>query len=248
MFEDSDDLLAHIACSAVDVVFLDIEMPGKTGLQLAEEIHELNPMISAVFVTAYSQYAVEAFERNAIDYLLKPVSEERLKKTIDRICSSRKYSEQKSRKVMIQCFRRFEFRVDESILPMNGLMKAKELLAFLISKKGAESSWEQITEALWPGTDYEKAHNNLHVTTFRLRKWLAENGAARIFEARRNSYRIVPLEFSCDLFDLENALKDGDRKMIERLYLGEFLEEEGYEWAYPIQAEWALKMNQNLHR
>ena len=243
LFDDAGDLLEWLGGNPADLVFLDIEMPGKSGMQLAEELHEINPSLSVVFVTAYSQYAVEAFELSVSDYLMKPVSKDRLRKTLDRILSSKALSERAPKQVTIQCFQRFECRIGDDVLPLNHLMKAKELLAFLASRKGAETSWDQITEALWPDTDYEKAHNNLHITTFRLRKWLSENNITRIFEARRNSYRVAVSEFNCDLYDLEDALATGDRKRADLLYKGGFLEEEGYQWAYPIQAEWVRKIN-----
>jgi len=65
-----------------DLTFLDIRMPGKTGMEAAREIGERSQI---VFVTAYDQYAVEAFERGAIDYVLKPTELERLKVTVDRL-------------------------------------------------------------------------------------------------------------------------------------------------------------------
>jgi len=65
-----------------DLTFLDIRMPGKTGMEAAREIGERSQI---VFVTAYDQYAVEAFERGAIDYILKPTEPDRLKITIDRL-------------------------------------------------------------------------------------------------------------------------------------------------------------------
>lgn len=65
-----------------DIVFLDIEMPELTGLEAAR-LFEYHPVI--VFVTAFNQYAVQAFEAESIDYLLKPVTLERLEKTIQRI-------------------------------------------------------------------------------------------------------------------------------------------------------------------
>lgn len=67
---------------APDVAFLDIKMPGLTGLEVAKGI-EADTRV--VFVTAYDEFAVEAFEREAIDYVLKPVTDERLNKTIARI-------------------------------------------------------------------------------------------------------------------------------------------------------------------
>ena len=65
-----------------DVVFLDIRMPGLSGMEVAGRI---GPGCRIVFVTAYDEYAVEAFEKEAVDYLLKPVSPERLRKTILRV-------------------------------------------------------------------------------------------------------------------------------------------------------------------
>ncbi|AEB07724.1 two component transcriptional regulator, LytTR family [Coriobacterium glomerans PW2] len=74
----------------VDVVFLDISMPGASGLQLAEALHKLKNPPSIVFVTAYSDHAVEAFEVDAVDYLLKPVEEARLDQAIARVAARMK--------------------------------------------------------------------------------------------------------------------------------------------------------------
>ncbi|MFC0169708.1 LytR/AlgR family response regulator transcription factor [Pseudoduganella danionis] len=72
-----------------EVLFLDIKMPGKTGLEAAEELAELwtgpQPFPQIVFVTAYDEYAVQAFDRSAADYVLKPVSAERLARTVQRL-------------------------------------------------------------------------------------------------------------------------------------------------------------------
>ncbi|MBI5206571.1 MAG: response regulator transcription factor [Candidatus Firestonebacteria bacterium] len=69
-----------------DVVFLDIHMPGMNGIDLALRMQEISDHKAlVVFVTAYDEYAVSAFENNAIDYILKPFNEERLQKTINKI-------------------------------------------------------------------------------------------------------------------------------------------------------------------
>ncbi|WP_019140261.1 LytR/AlgR family response regulator transcription factor [Noviherbaspirillum massiliense] len=72
-----------------DILFLDIKMPGKTGLEaaaeLAEDWPESTPFPLVVFVTAYDDFAVEAFDQAAVDYILKPVSDARLLKTIERL-------------------------------------------------------------------------------------------------------------------------------------------------------------------
>jgi two-component system, LytTR family, response regulator len=68
-----------------DIVFLDVEMPGKSGLQLLEELDDLPPVI---FTTAYQDYAVRAFEVSALDYLVKPISTERLAQALDKVRKS----------------------------------------------------------------------------------------------------------------------------------------------------------------
>jgi DNA-binding LytR/AlgR family response regulator len=76
------EALRAIEEDAPEVAFLDIRMPGLTGLELARRI---DTKTHVVFVTAYDQYAVEAFDRDAVDYLLKPVTDERLSRCIERL-------------------------------------------------------------------------------------------------------------------------------------------------------------------
>ena len=74
--------LAAIAEHRPEIAFLDIRMPGATGLEVAAQSRGATRV---VFVTAYDQYAVDAFERDAVDYLLKPVTEERLARTVSKL-------------------------------------------------------------------------------------------------------------------------------------------------------------------
>lgn len=83
------EALEQAAALRPDVLFLDIKMPGKSGLEVAEELAEAwsgdAPFPQVVFVTAYDEYAVQAFDRAAADYVLKPVSDERLGRTVARL-------------------------------------------------------------------------------------------------------------------------------------------------------------------
>ena len=75
-FGQSARALEYITTHHPDVVFLDIQMPGMSGLELARQLTA--PMPSVVFVTAFDDYAIRAFEHHAVDYLLKPINPERL--------------------------------------------------------------------------------------------------------------------------------------------------------------------------
>jgi DNA-binding LytR/AlgR family response regulator len=81
---NADEALTLIERKTPNVAFLDIRMPGVSGIELARRI---DGRCHVVFVTAYDQYAIEAFEHDAVDYLLKPVEEERLAATVDRLRS-----------------------------------------------------------------------------------------------------------------------------------------------------------------
>ena len=87
-YRDGIEALEGIATLAPDVAFLDIRMPGFTGLEVAEQITrnvESGRRPRIVFVTAYDQYAIRAFEMDAVDYLLKPIDEARVRQTVDRV-------------------------------------------------------------------------------------------------------------------------------------------------------------------
>jgi DNA-binding LytR/AlgR family response regulator len=80
--KNGDEAIELVAQLKPDLTFLDIRMPGKTGMEAARQI---GGQSNIVFVTAYDQYAVEAFERGAVDYVLKPPEQERLQITVDRL-------------------------------------------------------------------------------------------------------------------------------------------------------------------
>jgi DNA-binding LytR/AlgR family response regulator len=83
--EDGGAALEAIDAHQPDIAFLDIRMPGLTGLEVAAALAEVSPRTQIVFVTAYNQYAIDAFDKGAVDYLLTPSVRERLVNTIQRL-------------------------------------------------------------------------------------------------------------------------------------------------------------------
>ena len=81
--EDGESAVARTMELHPDLIFLDIQMPGSSGLEVVASLPHPRPKI--IFCTAFDQYAVDAFELNAVDYLLKPVSRPRLVQAIDRV-------------------------------------------------------------------------------------------------------------------------------------------------------------------
>ena len=118
--ENADDAKILIETEMPDLIFLDIQMPEKSGFDLLES---LDNVPAVLFITAYDQYAIQAFEVNALDYLMKPIREERFAKAIQKIRdtinmkSSLNDSLAKDRKIFIKDGeKRFFIQLDEIYL------------------------------------------------------------------------------------------------------------------------------------
>lgn len=88
---NAEDAEEKINSLKPDLLFLDIQMPGKTGFELLES---LDTVPEVVFTTAYDEYALKAFDFNALDYLLKPIEPDRLKETVTKLINKSKATDQ----------------------------------------------------------------------------------------------------------------------------------------------------------
>jgi two-component system response regulator AlgR len=94
---DAMEAMAKLRDAHVDTVLLDIHMPGADGLQLARELRKIRPELSIIFVTAYAEHAVDAFDLDVTDYLTKPVRAERLQKALLKALQKKEQLAQNSR-------------------------------------------------------------------------------------------------------------------------------------------------------
>jgi two-component system, LytTR family, response regulator AlgR len=93
---DAMQAMAKLRTLSADVVLLDIHMPGADGLQLARELRSLRPELAIIFVTAYAEHAVEAFDLEVTDYLTKPVRAERLQKALQKVLLKKEQTTQET--------------------------------------------------------------------------------------------------------------------------------------------------------
>ncbi|MBN2259852.1 MAG: response regulator [Clostridiales bacterium] len=252
LFETGKQLLDYIKNHSLNAVFLDIEMPDMNGLVLSQQILNIDEHIEIIFMTAFNQYAVEAFELQAIDYIMKPIKKERLEKTVKRLLKIKATTPQ-SGNLFLQCFGDFEVFINgEATVWKNS--KAKEILAFLVYKNGVAVNWEKIVDAVWPDFDAEKAQANFHANSYLLRKVLSKEGIPEILEGSRGNYRIVKDGISCDLYQLEAMIKANQFNRKEDLHLLEdllnkgYMEGNGYSWAQPRGAELEVKCYQVMEK
>lgn len=234
-----------------DVWFLDIEMPGMTGLELAEHVHAGNPHAAIVFVTAYHQYAIEAFDIAAVDYLLKPVEMARLLKTIERISIEapvRPIARAEAREPQLQVRLLGPFyvgKMDGSSLSWR-TAKEKELFAYLLLHYNTAVHRDKLIAQLWPDELYEKAKIYLHTCVSFLRKDLRNCGLDDAIQYERETYRLNAQQVSSDYMAImgcdPSKLKDGQLSIHEvedalKLYQGGLLTGEDYPWAYEAAAQ-----------
>lgn len=247
-------VLERIEQEKPDVIFMDIEMPELTGLELAELISEKYDFVDIVFVTAYQQYALEAFRVNAMDYVVKPVQQEELSRVVQKIAKKRriqpKENEQsQSFSVCIRSFGGLSVRQNGEALPIKWpTIKCKELLAYMLfQKEGLLVSKWKLFDLLWPDKEDHKSEINLRSTVFRLNKAMSENGIDLKVSSTKSGYQIYSGDFQIDTNSLEKLSKVDFRQytiealeeVSQRFYewtTGEFLEELESDWHLELQA------------
>jgi len=242
-YTNAESALEQLKNLDFQVAFLDIEMAGLSGLDLAEIISASNPGIQIVFVTAYRDYAIQAFELDSIDYLLKPVMKERLDKTIARIgeqilLQQHQLDSKQIPSLTIHYFTEFAVYNQEEIIKWK-TSKVKELFAYLFMSHHTYIHRDTIIHDLWPDQDYKKAKIQLHTNISYLRKTLASVGIHNPLQFTNQSYRLQIENYVCDaeVFDQlsERNITDQNIAEAERiisLYTGGYTEKNAYEWAF----------------
>lgn len=246
----TQDALESIKEVQPDIIFLDIEMGNMNGLELAGIFMQRLDEVQIIFVTAYSQYAVDAFELNAIDYLLKPIQEKRLLKAIERLREKNIKGTIKDRNktilensLKVRSFGGFQvFDTMENPLKWR-TKKSKELFAYLWEKKENSVSKDKILEDVFSNKDLDKAATLLHTTIYQLRKKLRELGYSNSIIFFDESYQLnIPINSDLEEFNKLINLKVSieDIKKLLEIYIGDFLEE-GYHWATGLQQIYRAK-------
>lgn len=237
--------LAEIAKVKPDVIFLDIEMGYIDGLTMADLFNQQH-FVDIIFVTAYAHYAVQAFDVNAIDYLLKPVQKRRLDQAIERLVTARQTRmnskdeiESEGQHLDIVSFDHLQVRNQDKKRMNWRTKKARELFYYLWFTDDRQANKSVIIEKVFPERDEAKALALLHTTIYQLRRGLADLGFSESIIFSHNKYRLVTPIMS-DLESVEALLSKGladDRELdeIARLYKRHFLGDEAYDWALPIQ-------------
>lgn len=211
-FEENSD-------KSIDVAFLDIEMPVLNGITLAKKLKTVNPKINIIFVTAYSEYALDAYKMHASGYVTKPVNEEKVRAELDGLRYPVEVTATK--KLQVKCFGNFEVFVKGKPLKFK-YAKSKELFAYLIDREGAAVNINELNAVLWENEGHKSYCRNLIAD---IKETLKSVNASDVFIKRRNECFIDVSKVDCDAYEYKK-----DNPVAIRAYRGEYMVQ--YDWAF----------------
>ena len=221
-FTRAKSALEYITSNHVDIAILDIDMPGMSGIDLALEMKKSSPDTAVVFLTGYSQYAVDAFRIHASGYILKPVSKEKLTEEVE--WALRGKVTDALTHIDVKTFGNFDVFVDGKLVTFRQA-KCKELLAYLVDKRGGSITRADAFSVIWEGREYDRPmQKQLDVIIRSLRATLEDFGIGDIFEMKSAAMRVCPEKFSCDVY----RFFDGDVEAVNS-FRGEYMS--SYSWA-----------------
>lgn len=225
-FTSPEDALFFAQDNQIDVAFLDIEMPGMNGIDLARRLRELRQDVIIVFVTAYDSYVHESNVLGGDYYLLKPYSKAMLLTMMEKL---RLIAQRQSKDVYIQTFGRFLVKKNGKPIALVG--KAKEILALVVTRRGKEISNEEIYRTLWENRPYDNDSMSVYYNAVRrLRKSLQKEGLEDLLVSTTRGQTVNTALFDCDYY----AWKDNQRDN-RNAFEGEFLSE--YSWSEYLVGE-----------
>ncbi|MBW5448776.1 response regulator [Cohnella sp. CFH 77786] len=239
---DPGEAISVLEAVKPDVVFMDIDMPDMNGLEAAERIQQIDASIDIVFVTAYEEYAVRAFEINALDYLLKPIRPERLAKTLERVKSRDRSAPSvvPVQPVTVRCFQQIAIEFAGGDPFAWRTTKAQELFAYLVYRRHQPIRKDALIEILWPHMDMKRAYSLLYTTIYQLRKSFESAGFPFQIKSSGNGYAIYLGDADLDVEQWEYGLHHApaiDEASLPQhtrlldMYRGDFLADHDYPWA-----------------
>ncbi|MDY6276227.1 MAG: response regulator [Bacilli bacterium] len=216
-FSNPDKALEEAKKNRIDLAFLDIEMPHLNGIQLAKKLKAINPQTKVIFVTAYDNYALDAFKVHASGYVTKPVNVDKIKKELEQLEGLVEL--QPTKKIQIKCFGNFEIFYQGEPVKF-AYQKSKEVVAYLVDREGSMVNVNELNAVLWE-EDHKSYLRNLIAD---IKNSLTAINCGDVFIKRHNECAIDINKVDCDAFEYKKDNPDA-----VRMYRGEYMIQ--YHWA-----------------
>lgn len=212
----SEELLEFAEREHIDIAFLDINMRGITGLELAEKLEKINPRLNIIFVTGFNDYKSEAMDLHASGYIMKPATAEDILGEIRFL----RFPVVEESRVTVRCFGNFSVLID-GVPPVFLYSKTKELFAYLIDRQGAMVSNNELSAILWEDDNHTYYFKRLRSD---LKSTFERSGCGDVILSQKGSLGVDTAKISCDYFDFLSKTKGS-----EELFRGEYMSQ--YSWA-----------------
>ncbi len=233
------EALAKIRRCPPDAVFLDIDMPELDGIETALRIRDVAPQTLVIFVSAYPQYALEAYAAHPEDFLLKPVRQERLQNCMEHLKKRLPQAPHTGKTPLtIRCFGTFQ--ICAPIEVKWETRRVRELFLYLIDRCGAPASNQELAEAIFGEPCDKKTLHNLCMTLYRLKGLLYQMDSTQTLLRLTEQNALIFAPGVCDFSDFmrfarANAVVcEGNASEAARvlgLCEGQYLESMGFDWA-----------------
>jgi len=198
-FSKPSELLAFTEKHDCHIAFLDIEMWGMNGLQLATALKKTKPMINIIFVTAHAKYMGDAFDLRASGYVMKPATIDAVEREIENL--RHPVDKKTGARFFVQTFGNFEVFVYGKPVNFRN-SKAKEVFAYLIDRNGAAVSNAELAAALWEDRDYDRGiASQTRKAIYTMIEVLRENNAQDVYVKSRNSIAVDTSKIVCDAYE-----------------------------------------------
>jgi two-component SAPR family response regulator len=234
--------------TGIGLAFVDISMPGESGVEFAAKLEVSDPTMQVVFVTSHKEYALKAFELSVLDYLVKPVSQERLQRTVNRALANQQavHSPLLSAPASADCGRIVLTTLgDVTVSNEAGRVKwisrkCVELFAYLLLYRGKRIPRTRLVTDIFGGMYQVNAENYLNTTAYQLRKSLEPLGMREVVRSENDGYALELKDYIIDCVEFEKQVERlqtidienvESALQIERMYTGDLFGDKAYVWA-----------------
>lgn len=208
----ASEFLDYLEAHPVDVAFVDVELTDSNGIALTRRVAEKYPEVNVVIYTGHPEYKADAMDVYASACLIKPVDMYDLEDAMDHL-------RHQLRKIRVQCFGYFEVFAGDT--PLNFTRKdSKEVLAYLIDKRGASVSLDELRCVIWSeDEDSAQKKNYIRNIISDIRNAFARYGVRDVICNSTGYYAVDTSKLRCDFYDYL------DGKFVPAARLGEYMEQ-----------------------
>lgn len=243
--QTSDEALESLKRERVDLIFVDIKIADDNGLELARRIRDITGEIEIVFVTSHKEYAFDSFDIYPLDYMVKPVSQARLERTISRVAARKGEQESLGQRDVSSNIWKVQGLGGLEVSGRDGPVrwvsrKSAELFAYLLLHRGQETPRSRIIDEVFPDMPLNNANQYLNTAAYQLRKMLQTQAPQEIVRSSREEYSLAMDAIDTDFIAFEryvSSVNEWDESGIqeaivwESRYIGELFEGKSYLWA-----------------